>query len=160
MTFYYDLNKALTTHVTPGTEITHWWAQTVANQESAGISGLYAAARFGTAGGAQLRLKHNVGTVASGGTARTPAPKNFRLPAAQTAWKDDVSAITPGGTLVSRLTVGFSQNGGMGGWVAVEPDARFKMMPNAVNPVDFEITSLSITASVTFDGSVEFAEGG
>lgn len=160
MPFYYDLNRAETSNASAGTASTHMWGATVANQETVGISGLYAASRFGTAGGAQIRINDNSGTTASGGTAQTPRPRNLRgAPAAQSAWKNDATAITAGGTLTARVTIGFAQTGGMGGWVATEPTAKIQMMPNAANPVDVEITSLASSSSVTFDLTVEFGEG-
>lgn len=160
MPYYYDVTKAITTNGSAGTESSHFRIATVANQESARITGLYVASRFGTAGGAQLRLKTNTGTAASGGTANTPGQRNIRgNPAAQTTVFDDTTTITPGATLKQRLTVGFAQTGGMGGWVATEPAAAFAMMPNAASPVDVEITSLAAAASVTADATIEFAEG-
>ncbi len=160
MPFFYDLNRSITTNGSAGTENTHLWGTTVANQETVSISGLYIAARFGTAGGAQIRLKSNTGAVASGGTSQTPTPRNQRgSPAAQSAWKNDATAITPGATLTTRMTVGFAQTGGMGAWVATEQAAKFQMMPNAANPVDVEITSIANAASVNADLSLEFAEG-
>jgi hypothetical protein len=75
-------------------------------------------------------------------------------------WNNDGSAITAGGgPLTTRVTVGFAQTGGMGGWVATEPTNKIQMMPNATNPVDVEFTSLASSASVTFDQTVEFGEG-
>ena len=160
MPYYYDINRALSSNVTPGTESTHLWAKTAANQETLGISQVIAAARFGTAGGAQVRVKHNTGTTASGGTSQTPSPRNLRGdPAAQSIWANDASAITNGTILVPRLTFGFAQTGGTGGWVAIEPKDKIQMMPAATNPVDVEITSLATTASVTFDLTAEFSEG-
>jgi hypothetical protein len=160
MPFYYDLNRAITTNGSSGTESTHLWGTTVANQETVGIAELYIASRFGTAGGAQIRLKYNSGTVASGGNAQTPQAKNLRgAPAAQSVWKNDGSTITPGTTLTTRLTVGFAQTGGMGGWVAPEPTAKFQMMPNAANPVDAEIVSIASSTSVTADLTLGFGEG-
>jgi hypothetical protein len=160
MPFYYDLTRAITTNGSANTESTHLWGKTAANQETVGISGLYIAARFGTAGGAQIRLKDNTGTTASGGTGQTPVPRNRRgSPAAQSIWANDATAITPGATLLTRVTIGFAQTGGMGGWVATEPTAKIQMMPNATNPVDVEITSLASSASVTADLSLEFGEG-
>lgn len=160
MPFYYDVSRSCTSNGSAGTSSTHLWATTVANQETVGISGVYAASRFGTAGGAQLRIRDNTGTVASGGTATTPTPRNRRgAPAAQSAWKNDATAITVGATLLTRVTIGFAQTGGMGGWVATEPTAKVQMMPNATNPVDVEWDSLANAASVTFDLTVEFGEG-
>lgn len=160
MPFYYDIDRAITTNGSAGTASTHLWGTTIANQETVGVSGFYCASRFGTAGGAQLRLSDNTGTVASGGTATTPTPRNRRgAPAAQSAWKNDATAITPGATLIVRVSVGFAQTGGMGGWVATEPTAKIQMMPNATNPVDVEFTSLASSTSVTADLTVEFGEG-
>lgn len=160
MPFYYDLTRAITTNGSPNTESTHYWGKTAANQETVGISGLYIASRFGTAGGAQIRIKDNTGTTASGGTAQTPQPRNRRgSPAAQSIWANDATSITPGGTLLTRVTIGFAQTGGMGGWVATEPTAKIQMMPNATNPVDVEVTSNAASASVLADLTLEFGEG-
>lgn len=160
MPFYYDVVRSVTTNASGGTESCHLWAQTIANQETVGISGVYFASRFGTAGGAQLRVKDNSGTTASGGTSQTPRPRNIRgSVAAQSAWKNDATAITVGTTLTNRISIGFAQTGGMGGWVATEPSAKIQMMPNLLNPVNVEFTSIATTASVTGDLSVEFSEG-
>jgi len=160
MPFYYDINRATTSNGSANTETTHLWGTTVANQETVSIVGIYAASRFATAGGAQINAKHNTGTVASGGTTQTPAPKNLRgNPAAQSAWKNDATAITPGATLVQRLTIGFAQTGGMGGYVPITPQDAIQMMPNATNPVDVEFTSNCATASVPFNLTVEIGEG-
>lgn len=157
---FYDLNRATTSNGSANTESSHLWGTTVANQESVGIVGLFAAGRFNTAGGAQIRLKDNTGTVASGGTTQTALAKNRRSgPAAQSVWKNDATAITPGGTLLTRLTVGFAQTGGQGGYVPPVPAAAVQMMPNATNPVDVEVTSNAATASVPLDLTLEFQEG-
>lgn len=157
---FYDLNRAITTNGSANTESTHLWGTTVANQETVNVVGLYAAARFATAGGAQARIKTNTGTVASGGTTQTAQPKNLRsAPAAQSVWKNDATAITNGATLVTRTTVGFAQTGGQGGWIPLVPQDAFQMMPNATNPVDVEITSNAATASVTADLTLEISEG-
>jgi hypothetical protein len=160
MPFYYDVVRSFTTNASGGTLSPHLWGQTVANQETVGISGVYVASRFGTAGGAQLRVQDNSGTTASGGTAQTPRPRNIRgAVAAQSAWKNDATAITVGTTLTNRMSIGFAQTGGMGGWVATEPSAKMQMMPNLTNPVDMEFQSIATTASVTGDLTVEFSEG-
>jgi hypothetical protein len=159
MPFYYDFNKACTTNASGGTESNHFWGKTIANQETVGLSGAYVASRFGTAGGAQFRIKDNTGTVASGATAQTIRKRNFNSPAASSTWFNDGSAITSGTTLNTRVSVGFAQTGGMGGWVATEPSAKIQMLANSANPVDVEMTSVATTASVTFDATVEFSEG-
>ena len=160
MPFYYDLNRITATAASGGTEASHLAGKTVANQETVGISGLYVSGRGGTAGGATVRLKHNTGTVFSGGTAQTPAPRNLRgAPAAQSTWVNDATAITAGTTLVQRLSIGFAQTGGMGGWVATEPTAKVQMMPNTTNPVDVEITSIANGATLPIEITAEFGEG-
>lgn len=157
---FYDVKRSTTSNGSGGTETIHLWGTTVANQETVQIVGIYAAARFGTAGGCILRLKDNTGAVATGGTAQTPRGKNLRAaPAAQSVWKDDTTAITAGGTVLVRESVGFAATGGMGGYVPIVPGAAIQMMPNATNPVDIEFTSICSQASVNFDMTVDFAEG-
>jgi hypothetical protein len=157
---YYDLQRPITTNGSAGTEQTEYWGTTVANQETVSITGIYCGARFGTAGGAQIRIKDNTGTIASGGTSETPRPRNIRsAPAAQSTWKNSATTITAGATLTIRLGVGFAQTGGMGGWVATTMASAFQMMPNGTNPVDMEWTSIANAASVTADLTIEFAEG-
>jgi hypothetical protein len=158
--YYYDLNRITATNASGGVENSHLWGLTVANQETVGISGLYVSGRGGTAGGATVRLKHNTGTVASGGTAQTPAPRNLRgNVAAQSTWKNDATAITAGTTLVQRVSIGFAQTGGMGGWVATEPTAKVQLMPNGANPIDVEITSIANGTTLPIELTLEFGEG-
>src|ERR1700735_599871 len=161
MPFYYDVNRAETSNGSAGTESSHFYAKTIANQETMALKGVYIASRFGTAGGAQFRAKTNTGTTASGGTPQTPAPRNLRgNPAAQTTWfNDSTTAVTAGQTLTTRLTVGFAQTGGMGGWVPIEAPDAIQLMANATNPVDLEFNSNASAASVTFDATMEFSEG-
>lgn len=162
MPFYYDVVRTTVTSGTAGTEVTHLWVKTAANQETVGISGMYITGRGGVAGGATLRAKTNTtgGTTASGGTAQTPGLRNQRgAPAAQSIWANDTTAITAGTTLVVKAAIGWAQTGGTGGWVATEPTAKIQMMPNATNPVDAEFTSVATGSSVAFDVTIEFGEG-
>ena len=167
MPFYYDINVAGTPNagvggITIGTsELTFLWGKTAANQETVGIAAMYLASKFGTAGGAQARIKDNIGATAANGTAQTPRPRNLRgAVAAQSLWSYNASGLVSAGTtLTARVTVGFAQTGGMGGWVATEPTNKIQMMPNATNPVDIEMTAISTTASVTADMTVEIGEG-
>ena len=157
---YYDINRALTSNGSANTESTHWWVKTAANQETVAFKGIYLASRFATAGGAQFRVKSNTGTTASGGTAQVPNAKNLRLGvAAQSVWANDATAIVNGTVLLPRLTVGFAQTGGMGGWVPVEAADAIVMMPGATNPVDYEFVSNAATANVTFDATIDLSEG-
>jgi hypothetical protein len=157
---YYDLNYAFTTSSSAGTETTMMWGKTAAEQETVNLVGLYLAARFGTAGGAQARIKTNTGTTASGGTSQTPAAKNLRYGvAAQSLWTNAGAAITAGATLTIRMTVGFAQTGGMGGYIPITPQDGIQLQPNATNPVDVELTNLASSASVTGDMTLEITEG-
>jgi hypothetical protein len=158
--FYYDFVRVTATAASGGTETTHLWGLSVANQETVGISGLYCSGRGGTAGGGTLRLKHNTGTIASGGTSQTPAARNLRgSVAAQSTWKNDATAITAGTTLVNRVAIGFAQTGGMGGWVATEPTNKVQMMPNGANPIDVEVTSVANGTTLPIEITLEFGEG-
>jgi hypothetical protein len=160
MPFYYDVSRAETSNGSAGTASTHFYCKTVANQDSFALKGVYVASRFGTAGGAQYRVSSNTGTTASGGTAQTPGVRASRgAVAAQTTWFNDGTAITAGTTLVQRLSIGFAQTGGMGGWVPVEASDALVGSPNATNPIDYEFTSVASSASVTFDATHEFSEG-
>src|SRR5207253_1281045 len=99
------------------------------------------------------------GTIASGGTAQTPSPRNLRgSVAAQSSWKNDATAITPGTTLVQRVSIGFAQTGGMGGWVATEPTAKVQLMPNGASPIDVEITSIANGTTLPIEITLEFGE--
>lgn len=154
------MNRTTSTNGSATVLSTHFWGKTVANQETLGIYGLYAAARLTTAGGAQLRIAHNTGVTAAGGTSQTAQPKNLRgSVAAQSSWFSDNASITAGTTLLQRLTIGFAQTGGMGGYVPIVPTAAIQMMPNATNPVDVEIQSVASTATVLFDLTIDLGEG-
>lgn len=160
MPYFYDINRQTSSSGSAGVLLDHLWGKTVANQETVGIYGVYAASRFLTAGGGQLNVIFNSGTTASGGTGTTPQPKNARgSVAAQSVWANDVTPITVGATPTTRLTVGFAQTGGMGGYVPIVPTAALQMMPNAANPVDIEFASDMASVSVTFGMTVDIGEG-
>jgi hypothetical protein len=154
---YYDLKKAITTSGSAGTLVTHFRLLTVANQMMARLMGLYGAARFGTAGGAQLRVI-TAGTAGTGGTAQTPTKRNPNFRAADTTAFDDTTAITAGATPVTRLTVGVAQTGGMGGWVALEIDHAIALLANGGANGNLEIGSVANAASVLADVTGELQE--
>lgn len=159
---FYDLQFAATSSGTGGTEVTHMAAKQTAGNETLSIMGMYAAGRFGNAGGNILRLKTNTagGTVYSGGTAQTPTPKNPRAQAAQSTWANGGTTITAGTTLVIRAIAGFASTGGQGGMVPIVPGDAVKLLGSSTpNPVDAEWTSICSQASVTFDMAVEALEG-
>lgn len=159
MPFYYDVNRALTSNGSGNTESEHFRLQTIANQETFRLCSLYGAARFGTAGGAQIRLKTWT-TIGSGGTSQTPGKRNPNNPAATTTVFNDATALTPGtGTATTRVTVGMAQTGGMGGWVALEPSHALALLANGGGTGNAEVYSICNGTSVTFDCTMEFAEG-
>jgi len=160
MPFYYDVTRTTTTNASVATETTHLWAGTVANQPTVGIYGVYFAPfSTGAIGAAVGRVKTNMGAVASGGTATIPRARNLLAPAAQSVWKNDASAITSGASLTTRVSIGFAQAGGVGGWAPLDSFAKVQLMANATNPVDIEFTSIASANSVPFDVTVEFGEG-
>jgi hypothetical protein len=166
MPLYYDVTKACTTNGTGNTETTHLWGKTAANQETATILAVYPHAyNFGTSGSGGVRMKTNTGTTASGGNTTglngaNGVAKNLRYGvAAGMTWAGDGAAITAGATLALRESIGFSQTGAGGGWVALTPQQGIQMMPNATNPVDVELTSIAFSVSVPFDLVVDFSEG-
>ena len=167
MPLYYDINVGGTPNAgTPGltigtNESTFLWGKTVANQETVGIAGFYMASKFGTAGGAQARLKDNAGATAANGISQVPRARNLRyLVVCLSLWSYRVDGLVSAGTtLTARVTVGFAQTGGMGGWVATEPTNKIQMMPNATSPVDVEFTALATTSATTADMTVEIGEG-
>jgi hypothetical protein len=156
--FYYDLNRAFTSNVSGATESNHWRLLTVANQETARIMGLSGGARFGTAGGGQLRIK-TWSTASTGGTSQTPAKRNPNSPAASTTAFNDASTITSGTTATYRMSVGLAQTGGMGGLVPVEPAAAIALLANGGANGNADMVSIFNAASVTFDGTLDLAEG-
>lgn len=159
MAFYYDIARSETSNSSANSTSTHFATKTATSQETLALKGIFLASRFATAGGAQFRVMSNTGTVYSGGTAQTPAARNLRSPAAGSTWVNDNTAITAGASLTQRLSIGFAQTGGMGGWVPVEAADAIQAMAGGTNPVDLEFVSDAATASVTFDATIELSEG-
>lgn len=161
MPFYYDVARsASVTNGTPLTLTTHLFAQTVANQAPVKIKAIYPNAMGSAAGGGQLRAYWNTGAVATGGAGQTPSVRGDpRTPVALSVWKNDGTPIVAGGTLVNKLIIGFAQTGGQVGWMALVDDDTIEMAANATNPVDFELASIAVAASVSIGFTVEFSEG-
>lgn len=155
MPFFYDLNNAVTSNGSANTETDHLRLLTVANQETAKIVGLYGACRFGTAGGAQLRLK-TFGTASSAGSGQTPAKRHPSFPAAGTT---AFTGPTAGSTPTVRITVGAAQTGGTGGWVGLEPMAAVSLLANGGANGNGDVFSIANAASVAIDFTVELSEG-
>lgn len=159
MPFYYDLVRSSNTNGTTLTDSTHFWGKTIANQQPVHIATLNASARSASSGGGTVNLKTNSGTIASGGTSQTPAPRNALNRAADSVWANDASAITIGTILAVRAFVGFAQIGGPCSWIGVEPEARIQMQPNGANPIDVEVSSVAVGLTIPITAGIEFAEG-
>lgn len=166
MPYYYSCVKTpgtpgalFTANGSPNTKSTHLRLLTVANQLTAKIMGLYANARFSTAGGGMLELIRG-GAAGTGGTANTPNKQDpYGERAADTTAFDDGTAITAGTTPLVQQTVGIAQTGGQGGWVALEDDDAPKLAPAGGANGNMEVASFCSTASVTFDATLKFKEG-
>ena len=160
MPFYYDLFRAFTTNGSADTLSTHFRLLTIANQLPVRLVGLYANAREGTAGGGDISIV-TAGTAGSAGTAQTPALRNPRSPAAEvTAFNDnDAAAITAGATPTERVSVGFAQTGGMGGWVALENDHAVLLKPNGGADGNAEVSSRADAVSQKIRVTLELSEG-
>jgi hypothetical protein len=159
--FYYDLNTSATTSGTSGNSQFQTYGFTnTTNQETLNIVGVYAASRFGQAGGAQLRVLtgFNSTNSTSLGTAQTAQPRNLiRNPAAVSSWLN--GPLIFNSTLTPRLTVGFAQTGGMGGWVPITPQDGIQATVGRFNPSDINFLSQASNASVTYDQTIEMTEG-
>lgn len=163
MPFYYTVSRtpgtpgtACTSNGSGNTLSTHFKGITVANGLSLRIMGLFASARFGTAGGGSLLLIRP-GAAGTGGTATTPEKKNPNFPAATSTWVADDSAITPGATPKQQLAVGVAQTGGQGGWVALEED-NAPNLPVSAASTGLEVASKFNAASVLFDPTIDIKE--
>jgi len=161
MGFYYDLERAIVTHGTTQTLLTHLRLLTAA--AAAGISpgwitALFAKARHGTAGGATARLI-TAATAGTGGTAQTPQPRHPDNPAADMTAFNDATAITPGGTPTVRASAGFAQTGGQGAWVANERDAAITLKQGAGAAGNAEVATIAFGTSIPGDLTLEFSEG-
>lgn len=152
MPFYYDITRETSTNGTTQTLTAH--LRSVPGAVPAGIVGVYANARHGTAGGGVV-YAIRPGTTGSGGTAATENKKHPDNPTAALAWSDDTSAITPGATPQVQATVGIAQTGGQGGWVALERDMALQ---TKVSGVGFEISSKAIGTSVPINVTADWFE--
>jgi hypothetical protein len=158
MPFYYDMTFSATTNGTTNTLSTHLGFRTVANQLTARVVALYAAAKMAAAGGGCLLLTR-CATANSAGTAiGAPNGINKRHPDSPTAGTTVFTSPTAGGTPSVQLKVGFAQTGGQGGWVALEPDHAFTMKANAGASGNGEIGSLAVGTSQLVDITCEFNE--
>lgn len=155
MPFYYDVSRETTSNGTPQTLSTHLQAVS-ASAVSFGVVGVYADARHGTAGGGVVYVIRPA-TAGSGGTAATENKKHPDNPTNGTAFVHDGSAITPGGTPQTQVTVGVAQTGGQGGWVALERDMAVQVKAGGSNNT-VEFGSKFVGTSVPMNVSVDWFE--
>jgi len=153
---YYDVIRETTTNGTANTRSSHLLFLTGANVR-ARIVGLYGSCQSGTAGGATL-FGETASTAGSGGTTYVAGPRNPTYPAATTVVTTDATAITAGTTLKQRCFAGLAQTGGMGGWVALEPDHAVALRPSGGANGNFEVSSKANGTSITVRAQVEFSE--
>ena len=154
MPFYYDISVGQTSNATVNTENQAARLLTIANQTPASVMGLYMACRMASAGGAEMRLK-TAATAGTAGTGVTPAKRHPNAPAASTT---AFTAHTAGGTLTTRLVIGAAATGGLGGWVALNDDHGFTLLPNAGANGNCELTNISALASTLIEWTLEFLE--
>lgn len=142
-------------HATPNTE-DPWM---VLRQATRGVS-VTAIMVYGR--GAALTALSGIGhhirrwtTAGSGGTALTPSPRRIGTTAATTA-ADKQTAITPG-TVSGVVQLQFGHGAaGPGGWVARDEDSKIHVEGGSSDELDFN--SISGTASLNFNGSLEIEE--
>src|SRR5262245_31484808 len=128
MPMYYAAARETATNGSANTRSPHILALT-GSSVSAKIVGVYGSCQSGTAGGASLLLDVADTSAGSGGTAVTELKRNPGYPSATTVLTNDATSITPGSTLQTHVAIGLAQTGGMGGWVALEPDHALHLRP-------------------------------
>jgi len=154
--FYYDLANSFTSNGSAGTATDHLRLLTASQQESASIAKMVGGARFGTAGGMQMRAQLYA-TASTSGSAQTPDPRNKNSPAANTT---AFTAPTAGSTPTLKTSVGLAQTGGEGGEVKLVNEEAIQLKPNGGASGNLDFLSNANAASVTFDFTVVIGEGG
>lgn len=156
MPMYYDLTVSATTSSSAGSQATSSPAKLLTGTAvTAQVKGIYAAARMSTAGGGIVRAITAGTAQSSSGSTFTLSKRNSNFPAATTS---AMTATTCSQTATLRVGVGFAQTGGMGGWVAIEPDAAIQLVSGGSANGNIEFGHIANTASVTYDLAVELSE--
>lgn len=158
MPSYYDTSYPFTTNASGATQSSgpHLTLRTAANQTVCMVKGIYAGARSSTAGGGVLRVMTLGTATSSSGSTVVAAKRHANSASASTSALS--SQTGPGSAPTSRLSVGFAQTGGMGGWVAIEPDAAIMLLPNGGANGNMDVNSYANSASIVADLTVEFSE--
>jgi hypothetical protein len=157
MPAYYDVALPITTNAVAATLSSgpHLTLRT-GTAVRARIQGLYVSARASTAGGGIARLHTLATATSSSGTTVTPAKRNPNWAAATTSALS--SQTGPGSTRTQRVSVGFAQTGGQGGWVAWEPDAAIALNSGGGANGNADFDSIANAAAILADMTAEFAE--
>ncbi len=156
MPAYYEISTNSTTSGTAGSQATASALKLLTGTGVAcDVKGIYAAARGGTAGGGIFRMITAGTAQSSSGSTATPAKRN---PNNATATTSAMTATTCSQTATERTAIGFAQTGGMGGWVAIEPDAAIRLLGGGGANGNAEFSPIANAASVTYDFTVEFSE--
>jgi hypothetical protein len=159
---YYDIVRETTTNGTTATRSPHLLFLT-GTAVTCSIRGLYCSAAGSTAGGGTLFCETANTTAGSVGSALAAptlkSPRNPSYPTAVTAiTMDGGTAITSGSALVERAAVGWAATGGMGGWVALEPDAAILLRPAGGITGNAELSTKAVGTSVPVKITAEWAE--
>lgn len=162
MPYYYGISRSATSNGTGNTCSEHIRLLSVANQQVCSVVQLMASVRNSTtAGSGYLQIaKYTTAPTSVGGTALTANPQNPTSPAAATTPFSDASAFTSYPATRSQVgSVGIAQTGGQGGWVALERDNAWALLPNAGANGNLALATFTATASQTIEISGQFLEG-
>jgi hypothetical protein len=154
---YFDVAASLTSSTSAGTATSGAIRLLTGTAVAAAIKGVYVGTRSGTAGGGQMRLITAGTALSSMGTGITPNKRNPNTPYAA-ATTSAASGQTHANTTNLRASIGTAQTGGMGGWVAIEPDAAILLLAAGGANGNFEAVPFYNAASMAYDITVEFSE--
>jgi len=159
---YYDVGqRAITTNASANTETVRVQFISGSQKPTVNLTGVFANAVGSSAGGGVF-TGSTFGTAGSvgSGTAVTPNKKNPNNAASGTVVNNNSGgALTGGsGTRSVRITVGFAQTGGQGGWMALTPDAAIAVLANGGTNGYLEFADLANGTSQTFNYELEWYE--
>ena len=159
---YYDISqRAITTNGSGNTETVRCQFISGSQKPSASFTGVFANAVGSVAGGGVFTGSTfaTAGSVGSG-TPVTPNKKNPNNAASGVTYNNNSGGALTGGTSTrsTRITVGFAQTGGQGGWIAVTPDTAVTLLANGGTNGYLEFADLANAASQTFNYSIEWYE--
>jgi hypothetical protein len=160
--YYYGFTRPATTNGTGNTCSEHVRLLTVANQANCAVVQLMASIRNSTTAGSGFLsiAKYSTAPTSVGGAALAATAQNPSSPAAATTPFSDSSAFTSYPATLTRVgSIGFAQTGGQGGWVALERDNAWTLLPNAGANGNLGLDSFTATASQALEISGQFLEG-